>query len=63
VRAQPAELDGEAAAVIGTAAFGDHGQVFWRQAPKTVENRVCGTLFPHPVKALKGKSLVVLVSR
>ena len=33
VRAQPAELDGEAAAVIGTAAFGDHGQVFWRQAP------------------------------
>jgi hypothetical protein len=33
VRTQPAELDGETAAVIGTAAFCDHGQVFWRQAP------------------------------
>lgn len=33
VRAQSAELDGKATAVIGAAALCNHGQVFWREAP------------------------------
>ena len=32
VRAQPAELDGEAAAMVVTPALGGHGQVRGRQA-------------------------------